>query len=439
MYISKKHLPRRTFLRGAGAAIALPLLDAMIPARTALAATAAKPIPRLGFIYFPHGAVMDRWSPAATGKDFELPQILKPLEAFRDQMTIVSGLRNKAAESPAPHAITPGTWLNCVAPAKSHDPQAGTSADQVAAQHIGQDTPFPSLELCTEGRRGSGACDPVYGCSYSATVSFRTPTQPLPMEYNPRNLFYRLFGQGDTPEERAAVVAQTGSLLDLVADSASALQRELGAQDRVALDEYLDSVREVERQIQKLEQRDLSGLELPDAPVGVPAAFPEHLNLMFDLLALAYQANLTRVATFMMAAEVSMITFNHIGVPDAFHSLSHHQNNPDKLDRLAKVQAWQSEMFGKFLSRLAVAQDGDGTLLDHSIILFGSNMSNSDLHDHNPLPSALFGRAYGRIQGGRHLKYPPDTPFANLLVTMLDRAGIPVESHGDSTGQFAEV
>jgi hypothetical protein len=437
MFITKKHLSRRTVLRGLGATVALPLLDAMIPASTALAATAAKPTPRLGFIYFPHGAIIDRWSPAAVGKDFELPQILSPLADFRSHLTVVSGLRNKAGESPAPHAIMAGTWLGCVAPAVSNAPKGGVSADQIAAQHLGQDSPLPSLEL--SGEPGAGPCDPGYGCGFGNTISFRTATQPLPMESNPRKVFYRLFGEGDNAAERQAVMDETGSLLDLVKGSAADLQRKLGAADRAMVADYLDSVREVERRLQKMQGQSAGNLDLPSAPTGVQEDFGKQLDTMFDLMALAYQANLTRVVSFMMAKEVSMRTYNQIGVPDAFHPLSHHQNDPSKLDRLAKIQTYHTAAFAKFVKKLSQIQDGDGTMLDHSLILFGSNMSNSDLHNNDPLPSALVGRAYGRVKGGQHLKVAQDTPLANLLVTMLDRSGVSVESLGNSTGQFAEV
>jgi hypothetical protein len=436
MFITKKHLPRRTFLRGMGATIALPLLDAMIPAGTALANTAAKPSPRVGFVYFPHGAIMDRWTPAATGREFQIPQILEPLSKYRSHMTIVSGLRNRAGESNSPHAIIAGTWLGCVAPAVSHEPKAGTTADQLAAKHIGMDTPFPSLELSTES---GTVCDPSYGCSYGNTISFRSPNQPLPMEHNPRKIFYQLFGQGDTEAERAAIVQETGSILDSIADNASTLQKELGAADRTMVSNYLDSVREIERRVQKMQSQGLGDVKVPDAPVGVPASFEEHLKLMFELMALAYQADLTRVASFMMAREVSMRTYNNLGVSEAFHPLSHHQNNPEKMDKLAKVQTFHSKMFGTFLERLANTPDGDGSLLDHSIIVFGSNMSNSDKHNNDPLPMSVFGRSYGRIKGGQHLSYPKDTPLSNLLLTLLDRAGVPTEKFGDSTGQFSEV
>ena len=436
MFIMKKHLSRRTFLRGAGATIALPLLDAMIPASTALSQTAARPMPRMGFVYFPHGAVMDRWSPKAVGKDFEISPILKPLEPFKDHLTIVSGLKNKAAENGVAHATTAGTWLNCIAPPVGNSARAGTSADQIAAQHIGQDTPIPSLELATEP---GGPCDTRYGCSYGHTISFRTPTQPLPMEFNPRKVFYQLFGQGDDSKEREAIVGETRSILDSISSDAASLQVKLTKQDRAVVSEYLDAVREIERRIQTMEKRDVSSLHLPDAPLGVPNDSNEHLDLMFDLIALGYQANITRIATLMIAKELTMRTFNHIGVPDAFHAVSHHGDNPVNLDKLTKIAAYHSEVLARFAKKLAATPDGDGSLLDHSIVLFGSNMSNSNKHDHDPLPAAIVGRGYGRIKGGQHLKYPQDTPLANLLLTLLNRAGIPVEKLGDSSSLLSEV
>jgi hypothetical protein len=438
MFVTKKHLSRRTLLRGAGAALALPLLDAMIPASTAFAQTAAAPRPRMGFVYFPHGAIMSQWTPAADGRDFELPPLLKPLEPFKKQLTIVTGLENKHAVGPT-HAITPGTWLSGVSPRISHDPYGGVTVDQIAAEHIGQDTPLPSLEVSTEEPVGGGACDRNYGCSYGATISFRTPTTPLPMEFNPRKLFQRLFGQGDTREERAAAAAQYASILDVVTAKAAALKRRLGPADRAVLSDFLESVREIERRVQKMEANDLSKIALPDAPVGIPNAFPDQVELMFDTVALAWQANITRVTSLMMAAEVSNMTYNHVDVPDAFHALSHHQNNAAKLERLARVQAYNSRAFAKFVQKLAATPDGDGSLLDHSILLYGSNMSNSNAHDHFPLPSAVVGGGCGKLKGAQHLRYPDRTPVANLLATLLDRAGVPVERVGDSTGEISEI
>ena len=436
MFISKKHLSRRTVLRGLGAAVSLPLLDAMVPAATAQSKTAAKPVPRMGFIYVPHGSVLDRWSPTTTGTDFELPQILKPLTPFKSHLTVVSGLRNKAAESPTPHAITAGTWLGCVAPAPQQATLAGTSVDQLAVPYIGQNTPFPSLELSTEP---GTTCDPTFGCSYGHTIAFRTPTQALPMEYNPRKVFYQLFGQGDNAQERTAIVGETKSILDAVLGDAASLESQLGSSDRAMVSAYLDSLREIERRIQNTEKSNLSKIDLPDAPIGVPNDFNEHLNLMFDLLAVSYQANLTRIFTFMMGKEVSMRTFNNVGVPDAFHPLSHHGNSPANLDRLSKVFAYHSEVLARFVKKLSETPDGDGSLLDHSIILYGGNMSDSNRHNHDPLPSAVIGRGYGKIKGGQHLSYPQSTPLANLMLTLLDRAGVPVDKIGDSNAVMAEV
>src|ERR1700733_3901798 len=326
MFITKKHLSRRTFLRGAGVAVGLPLLDAMIPAWTALAQTAAKGTPHMGFIYFPLGALMDQWTPTAEGTNFDLPPILKPLEPFKKQLTIVSGLENSTANGPV-HALAPGTWLSCVQPRKTQDPWGGPTVDQIAAAHIGQDTPLPSLEVAIEGRGGGGTCDRDYGCSYSGTISFRTPNTPLPMETEPRKLFQRLFGQGDTAEERKRLAHQYSSVLDLVSSEAADLQRSLGGPDKAPLGDYLDTVREIERRVEKMEAHDLSHVTIPEAPAGTPTAFEQHVTLMFDLIALAYQANMTRIFSFMMAAEASGLTYNQIGVSDAFHPLSHHNKD----------------------------------------------------------------------------------------------------------------
>lgn len=436
MYIRKRHLSRRTMLKGTGAAVALPLLDAMIPAATALAKTAAKPAMKLGFVFFPHGALMDRWSPKTTGTDFEISPILKPLEKHRAAMTIISGTRNKPAESPDPHGIVAGTWLSAVAPTDSNRTGIrGMTIDQVAARHIGQSTPLPSLELSTEV---SSPCSNAQ-CGFSSTVAFRTPDQPLPMENNPRKTFFQLFGQGDNAAERAAIVDESASLLDSVVGEAASLKKELGPHDRAMVGDYLDSVREIERRVQKMKAQDYSAMNIPDAPVGVPNDFVTHINLMMDLMALAYQGNLTRVASFMIAKEVSMRTYNNVGVSEAFHPLSHHGNIPEKMDKLARIQTYHSSVMARFLDKMAAMPDGDGSMLDHAIFMFGANMSNSDKHNQDPLPTALFGHAYGRIKGGQHLKYPQDTPHANSLLTVLNRAGVEVESFGDSTGVFSEV
>jgi hypothetical protein len=437
MFVTKKHLTRRTVLRGAGTALALPLLDAMIPAGTALADTVANPTPHLGFIYFPHGAVQDKWTPKGQGKIEEFGEILNPLDKYKSMTTVFSNIDNQAPLGPV-HALAPGTWLNCVHPAISQDPHAGTTADQIAAQHIGQDTPLPSLEVAMENHGGGGFCDRDYGCSYAATISFRTPTTPLPMEVDPRKLFMRLFGQGDNAGERVRLSHQYASLLDLVGGEAKDLERVVGPSDKAMLSDYLESVREIERRIQKMEARDLSKVNIPDAPKQGALPFNERIGLMFDLVALALQANMTRVFSFMMAAEVSGQTYNFIGVPDAFHPLSHHNNEQAKMDRLAKVQAYHTQVFAKFLDKLAKMPDGDGTMLDHSLFLYGSNMANSNAHNHYPLPTVLVG-GWKTVKGGQHIVPPERTPLANVLLTLLDRVGIPQEKLGDSTGELMEV
>jgi len=439
MFITKKHISRRTVLKSAGYAVSLPLLDAMIPAATALAATAAAPKLRMAFVYFPHGAVMNQWTPKAEGADFDLPPIIAPLKPFQKQLTIISGMENKSAIAAPVHAITPGTWLSCVPPRISHDPYGGITVDQIVARHIGQDTPLPSLEVGTEERGGEGSCDRNYGCSYGKTISFRDPSTPLPMEHNPRKLFQQLFGAGDTADERVQLARESRSILDLVSKEADDLKRSLGLRDRAAMDDYLSTVREIERRVQQLEGRDLSKVSLPDAPAGIPSRFDEHMALMFDLIALAYQANLTRVVSFMMAAEVSNQPYNFINIADAFHPLSHHANNPTKLGNLAKVQAWNTGAFAKFAAKLQSLPDGEGNMLDNSILVFGSNMSDSNAHNHFPLPMAIVGGGAGRIKGNRHLRYPDKTPIANMHLTILDRIGVPLETFGDATMKFTEV
>ncbi len=428
MYIAKKHLSRRTVLRGMGASIALPLLDAMNPAATAWAQTPAGATPsRFAFVGFPHGAVMDRWSPAQAGSDYAMSTILEPLAPFREHLTIVSGLRNRPAETPEPHGHVEMTWLSCVTPwdfGVIH-PEAGVTADQFIARHIGRETRLPSLELTTSQN--------------GARLAWRTPKQPLPQEGNPRAVFYKLFGQGDTEAERAAILAETGSILDRVQGQAARLQADLGVGDRVVVGDYLDSVREIERRVEMASGQDNSALDIPDAPVGRPNDLTEHFRLMFDLMALAFQADLTRVITFSMDREASMRTYTNLGISEAFHPLSHHGNNPQKLERLAQIQRYHTEVFTPFVERLAQTAEAEGTVLDHSTILFGSNMSNSDRHNNDPLPSAILGHAHGNIRGGQHLSYPQDTRFSDLLVTLFDRNDIPVESIGDSGGTLSEV
>jgi uncharacterized protein DUF1552 len=426
MFLTRKHLSRRAVLKGAGATIALPLLDAMIPARTALAQTAAASSPRLGFVYFPHGALQDEWQPTKTGRDFDFPFILKPLEPLREHVTVVSGLRNKGGESSSPHGIIEETWLNCVSPRKRDAKTGvGVTVDQIAARYLGKETSLPSLELCAEP---------------GGMISFRTPNQPLPMESNPRKVFFTMFGQGDTNEERRAILKTTDSLLDYVTESTARLNRNLDAADRARVSDYLDSVREIELRVQRLEQNAQS-VDLPGAPLGPPEDFGELLGVQFEMLALAWQTNRTRVATLKMVEEASMRTYPNLGVHEAFHPTSHWGGFPDRVANLRLIQNYHTAVFAKFVKRLAEMREGDGSVLDHSIILFGSNMANSDAHNNDPLPQALVGRG-GGIKGNQHLHYKQDTPHANILVTMLDRAGVPtneIEKFADTTGAFSEV
>ena len=370
---------------------------------------------------------MDHWSPAQTGTSYEMSPILQPLEPLRQHLTIVSGLRNKPGETPEPHGYIEMTWLTCVKPWEhgSVGPDSGVSADQFAVRHIGQDTRLPSLELTT-----------ALG---GARMSWRTPTQSLPQEGNPRAVFQKLFGQGDTDKERAAILHETGSILDRVKAQAARLQNSLGVTDRVIVSDYLDSGREIERRVQMAEKQADSSLEIPDAPVGTPNDITDHFKLMFDLMALAFQADITRIITFSMDREASMRTYTNLGIAEAFHPLSHHGNNSQKQEKLVQIQRYHTEVFAKFVDRLAKAKESDGTVLDHSTILFGSNMSNSDKHNNDPLPAAILGHAHGRIKGGQHLKYPQDSRLADLLATLFDRNNIPVEKIGDSSGLLSEV
>ena len=425
-FLTRKHLSRREVLKGAGVTIALPLLDAMIPARTVLAQTAAAPAPRLGFVYFPHGALQDEWQPTKVGRDFDFPFILKPLEPMRDHVTVVTGLRNKGGESSSPHGIIEETWLNCVSPRKRDvKTGVGVTVDQIAARHLGKETSLPSLELCAEP---------------GGMISFRTPNQPLPMESNPRKVFFTMFGQGDTKEERVSILKTTDSLLDYVRESTASLNRKLDVADRARVNDYLDSVREIELRVQKLEENAAS-VDLPGAPLGPPEDFGELLGVQFEMLALAWQTNRTRVATMKMVEEASMRTYPNLGVHEAFHPTSHWGGFPERVANLRLIQNYHTAIFAKFVQRLKDMREGDGSVLDQSIILFGSNMANSDAHNNDPLPQALIGRG-GGVKGNQHLHFPQDTPHANILVTMLHKAGVPandIEKFADTTGAFSEV
>ncbi len=448
MYLTKKHLSRRTVLKGLGVSVGLPLLDAMIPAGTALAQTAAAPKLRVGFFYIPHGAIlwntphgpeMDHWTPSGAGADFELSPILEPLEAYKHLVTSFSNLENKASADSV-HRYNPATWLCGIRPdLQAPGPSMTATIDQLIAGHIGQETALPSLEVCSESTMQAVACGGGFGCLYSSTLSYRNATTPLPMEFNPRKVFAQLFGEGDTPEERQAVVDQTKSLLDLIADRTDVLKRNLGASDRVILDGYLDTIREIERRIELAENRDLTGVDVPDMPLGELDSFDEQVRLMFDLIAVAYQANLTRVASYIMVAEGTNRSYNHLGVPDSFHPLSHHANNLERMHKLVKIQRYHVERFADFVAKLAATPDGEGTLLDNSMFLYGSNMANSDLHNNYPVPNILVGGGAGALSGGQQIELPERTSISNLHLTILNKAGLDYESFGDSTGEIAGV
>ena len=425
MFISKKHIPRRALLKGAGAAIALPLLDAMIPARTAMAATAAAVKPRVGFVYVPHGAVEKFWVPKTTGKAFELSPILKPMEGVRDYVTVITNIRNKSGERQnPPHGITEQTWLTVQDPQlNTWGPQAGVSVDQLIAKAIGTDTPLTSLELCAE---------PGGATSYTGL------NRSLPLEGNPRKLFYTMFGPGDSNTDRVARLKATDSLLDYVLESSKSLSRKLGASDRALVSDYLESIREVESRVAKLMAKADSLGQLPDAPRGTPDDFTELVDVQFEMVALAYQTGQTRVASLRMIKEASMRTFPSINVDEAYHPLSHHGEDPDKQEKLRRVQTWQMERFAKFAKKLDSIKEGNQSLLDTSMIMYGSNLGNSDLHNCSQLPVLVLGKG-GGFKGGQHISAPKDTPLANVLLTLSQRAGVKVEHFGDATGTFSEA
>ena len=443
MFITRTHIPRRTFLRGLGVTLALPLLDSMVPARTLLAQTAARGAARIGFVYVPHGAIMSKWTPATEGAGFEFTPILKPLEPFRDYVNVVSGLGHQAADTTAVHSLSPTTWLSGVRPKATQgvDAWAGVTADQIAAQAIGQETVLPSMEIATEDHSGLiGSCDRDYGCIYMNTLSWRTPTTPLPMEINPRKVFERMFGQGGSADERLARIQEDRSILDAITGDIATLQTKLGPSDRQTMTQYLENIREIERRIQRAEQtQGDEELLLPTRPAGVPFDFEEHVRLMYDLMLLAYQSNITRIVTFMVSREVSNRTYPQVAVADGHHAISHHQNREEKMEKNVRIQTFNVGMFAEFVEKLQTTQDGDGSLLDNMVLLYGSNMSNSNAHDHFPLPNLVLGGAAGRMKGGRHLRYPDHTPMTNLLVSMLDKAGVKQETLGDSTGRLENL
>jgi len=439
--LTKKALPRRTFLRGVGATIALPLLDAMVPAATPLAKTAANPMRRLGFVFMPMGCDITRWTPKSEKTLDELSPILSSLEPVKKHVTIITNLELKNAY-PGSHATSNSAFLSA-AKAKlteSTDYYLGTTVDQVAAQQIGQETQLPSLELAMDLLQLVGQCDNGYACVYQNNLSWSSPTTPLPAEAHPRIVFESLFGEGGSPAERRAALRKKASLLDSFNEDIARLQRKLGPGDRVRVSQYLDSVREVERRIQKAEA-DAKDNALPDLdrPVGVPAAYADHARLMFDLQLLAFQGDVTRVITFQLARETSNRTYPEIGVPDPHHPLSHHGNDPEKIARMAKINQFHVSLFAEFLEKLKATPEGNGTLLDHSLLLYGSGIGNPNVHDHTNLPIIVAGGAAGGMKGGRHIKFDKPTPLANLHLALLDKVGVHLDKFGDSTGKMDEV
>ena len=438
--VTKKHLPRRIFLQGVGATIALPYLDAMTPAFAA----AEKPVTRAAFVYTANGIIMNDWTPAETGSNFAFSKTLKPIETFRDQTVVVSGLAHRNGEAlgdgPGDHARAGASWLTGAHPKKTQgaDIRNGQSIDQLLAQQIGQTTPLPSLEIGLQDVRMVGGCDSGYSCAYSNTISWSSPTTPLPYETNPRRVFERLFGDGDTtdPEARAIQLRQNRSLLDFVLQDTQRLAPKLGASDRSKLSDYLDSVREVERRIQNVEQREGAALPTLDRPEGIPPSFEDHVKIMSDLIAIAFQADLTRVVTFMYSREGGNRAYPSIGVPDAHHGLSHHQNDPVRKARLQQIDQYHVEMFSYLLGKLRDSQDDTGSLLDNSLVLFGSSLSDSNAHLHDNLQTVLVGGGSGKLKGGKHLRVPDGSPMTNMLLSIADGLDVPLEEFGDSTGHL---
>jgi hypothetical protein len=443
MIVTRKHLPRRSFLKGIGAVVALPVLDAMTPA---LARAAQAPV-RLAFTYVPNGIVMGDWTPAAEGAAYEFTRIMKPLEPFRKEMLVLSGLahRNGAAlgDGPGDHARAGASYLTGVHPRKTAgaDIQNGISVDQIAAQHIGDQTRFASLELGCDDSRTIGNCDSGYSCAYTNSLAWRGPATPMPPETNPRLVFERLFGDIDTslsPEIRARRLRYRRSILDLVSERTSSLSNDLGPSDKRKLDEYLTSIREIERRIERAEQ-DMTNLTPGiDKPTGVPVEYPDYVNLMFDLQLIAFRTDQTRIVTMMMGREGSMRTYPEIGIPDPHHPLTHHRGNPDWIEKVTQVNSLHVKLFAGFISKLKATPDGDGSLLDHSMIVYGSGLSDGNRHAHDDLPIVMIGRG-GGFRMGSHMVYAKQTPMTNLFLTLLDRMGVPSEKIGDSTGQIEHL
>ena len=446
-FITKKALPRRTVLRGIGSLVALPLLGAMVPALTATGRTAAAPISRLGFFYAPNGMFLPNFHPAGNGgRDYKITRILTPLKDYREQMTVVSGLSNNGLVSPneggGVHTRAHGGWLSGVLPKRTEgaDIEAGKTVDQFAADVLGKNTSLRSLELTTDSNFTVGNCENGYSCTYQNSTSWRSPTTPLYHERDPRVVFQRLFGNGGSVEARLAQMQTDRSILDSVTDSINQLERKLGPSDRVVMEEYLNAVREIERRIQRTVQNNASG-PLPTAqqPAGVPDTYEEHVDTLFEMLVLAYQADITRVSCFQMARELSGRTYPNIGVPEGHHTVSHHQLNPHNIEQYTKINIHQVSLFSKLIDRMHNTPDGDGSLLDHSIMMYGTGMGDGDHHTPYNLPVILVGGGSGKMKGGRHIKYAMHTPFMNLGLTLLDKVGVQVDSISDSTGLLTNL
>jgi hypothetical protein len=441
MNLSKKSLPRRTFLRGVGVSLALPLLDAMVPAATALAATPAAPVKRLGFVFIPMGCDLTRWTPKSKDKLDELSPILASLAPVKDKVSVLSNMDLRNAY-PGTHATSNAAFLSAARAkhTESSDYYLGTTVDQIAAQQLGRDTQLPSLELAMDMLQVSGQCDNGYACVYQNNLSWSSPTTPLPAEAHPRLVFESLFGEGGSKADRQAALRRRASLLDFVKDDLASLGKTLGPADRTRVDQYLDAVRDVERRIHEAE-RGVREKPLPDLdrPVGVPASYADHARLMFELQLLALQGDVTRVITFQLARETSNRTYPEIGVPDAHHPLSHHGNDPAKIARMAKINAFHVSLFAEFLGKLAATKEGDGSLLDHSLYLYGSGMGNPNVHDHTNLPIVVAGGAAAGMKGGRHIRFDKPTPLANLHLTLLDKAGVKLDRFADSEGKVVQL
>jgi hypothetical protein len=439
MFIAKRHLSRRTVLRGLGTTVALPFLEAMLPAMTALAQSPARAPLRFGAVYLPNGCPIDYWMPSGAGGELTITPILKPLEPFRDQLTVIGNLSRAGGTTVTDHAVSSAGWLSgaVAKQTEAEDIRVGVTVDQVLAKHVGQDTPFPSLEFATEDFAGYiGGCVPGYSCTYMNTISWASETAPLPMEINPRVAFERLFGRAGTAAQRAQRKSEDLSILDSVTEEAHALRRAVGAPDRSRLDDYLTNVREIERRLQRAEAQSDADLDVPSAPVGIPESFDAHMALMFDLLALAYQADLTRVFTFMTGREASQRTYPDLGMSETHHDVSHHARQPAKMAQHAKINTHFTALFADFLGKLRAAPEADGSVLDHSLIAFGTGMSDGQAHNAYPLPLAIAGGAGGRIRGNRFVVAPEWTPIANLWLGVAGLFGSPIDSIGESTARL---